>query len=203
VTFSFYQLIGYQDNTMKKQVYIAGPDVFSLDWPERAEYAQRACSDLGLVAKLPIPAQPLTGNGVTCQGSAAQAQQIFMSCVEAIKASDAVVANLMPFRGYEPDSGTVVECAIAYAMNKPVIGYASCETDSNDALGARRNPDGSYTCPEDGYLIEQFGLPFNLMVAGICTEFVIGNIDSALQKANDILNSSALHKVNDILNGMS
>jgi nucleoside 2-deoxyribosyltransferase len=168
---------------MTKRIYIAGPDVFSLDWPVIAEYAQRACTSRGFIAELPIPAQPLTGDGITCQGTSDLARQIFDSCVSAIKLSDAVVANLTPFRGAEPDSGTVVECAIAYAMDKPVIGYAEYTTDLNAVLGAQKNSDGAYI-GKDNCLIEQFGLPFNLMVAGVCTSFVVGGIDAALEKVD-------------------
>lgn len=181
---------------MQKRIYIAGPDVFSPDWPLIAQHAQKVCSDMGFVAELPIPAQPLTGVGITSKGDAKTASAIFKSCIQSIGKSDAIVANLTPFRGVEPDSGTVVECAIACALGIPVIGYAAYKIDPNAYLCAFQNPDGSFVSQEDGYLIEQFGLPFNLMVAGVCTDFVIGNIESALHKVEAVFRNGVSNTKN-------
>jgi nucleoside 2-deoxyribosyltransferase len=44
----------------KKRIYIAGPDLFLPDWPERAARVTALCAEHGLAAVLPVPATPLT-----------------------------------------------------------------------------------------------------------------------------------------------
>ena len=104
----------------KPLIYIAGPDLFLLDWPERAAQAMALCAEHGLEAILPVPATVLTGPGVTETFDAEAASRVFQSCREAVRKADGVIANLTPFRGSEPDSGTVTECAMAYAWGNPL-----------------------------------------------------------------------------------
>lgn len=169
-----------------RKVYIAGPDIFFEDWVARAQAAQRICADLGMEAILPIPPQPLAGPGVTEPGDRDRARLIFHACLDAVARADAVVANLTPFRGGEPDSGTVVEAAAAYFLGKPVVGYTTETRCVHEYLGARKNDDGALLC-RDGALIEQFGLPCNLMVACVCGEIVIGGVEAALARVAEIL----------------
>jgi nucleoside 2-deoxyribosyltransferase len=149
----------------KSLIYFAGPDLFLSDWPERAARAAALCADYGLTAILPVSATLLTGPGITEPSDAEAANRIFQSCRETVRKADGVIANLTPFRGSEPDSGTVVECAMAHMLGIPVIGYASgkgsiipIDSDSSGRLLA-----------SDGGWIEQFGLSHNVMVHGICT----------------------------------
>ncbi len=168
----------------KPKVYIAGPDVFFPDWPDRAQAAQDACAALGLEAVLPVPAQPLAGPGITEPGSPDQALAIFNACLGAIAQADAVVANLMPFRGGEPDSGTVVECAAAYFLGKFVIGYTPI-TNLGEALSTERQENGFVLC--DGSVVEQFGLPCNLMLDGVCREILSADMPAALARVAEVL----------------
>jgi nucleoside 2-deoxyribosyltransferase len=88
--------------------------------------------------------------------------------LEAVRKADGVIANLTPFRGSEPDSGTVTECAIAYAWGKPVIGYFS-----GPALPVPKDADADgRVLAEGGGWIEQFGLSHNLMLHGVCADIV-------------------------------
>ena len=152
--------------TQKKPlIYIAGPDLFLPDWPERAARATALCAEYGLIAILPVPAIPLTGPGVTELSNAEGAGKVFQACREAVRKADGVIANLSPFRGSEPDSGTVVECAMSHVLGIPVIGYASGKGSiipiDSDSSGRLLAPDGGW--------VEQFGLSHNVMVHGICT----------------------------------
>jgi len=152
------------------KIYIAGPDLFYPDWPQRASHAMALCADHGLNAVMPVPAQALSGPGVTEPSDADAASRVFQSCLEAIRKADGVIANLTPFRGSEPDSGTVTECAMAYAWRKPVIGYFS-ESVSYQVAAQYKDADGRVFA-EDGAWIEQFGLTHNLMLHGVCLEIV-------------------------------
>ncbi len=48
---------------------------------------------------------------------------IFAGNCKLIDEADIVIANLNPFRGKEPDSGTCFEVGYAYAKGKTVYGY--------------------------------------------------------------------------------
>ncbi len=157
------------------KIYIAGPDLFYPDWPQWATRAQTLCADYGLSAILPVPVQHLTGPGVTQPSDAEAASRVFQSCREAVRKADGVIANLTPFRGSEPDSGTVTECAMAYAWGKPVIGYFN---GSVLPVPDEADVDGRVLA-QDGTWIEQFGLTHNLMLHGVCQE-IVTSLESAV-----------------------
>jgi nucleoside 2-deoxyribosyltransferase len=148
------------------KIYIAGPDLFYSDWPQRASRAKTLCADYGLIAVLPVPDQVLTGPGVTESSDAEAASRVFQSCRGAVRKADGVIANLTPFRGSEPDSGTVTECAMAYVWGKPVIGYFN-----GPALPVPDDADDDgRVLAQDGSWLEQFGLTHNVMLHGVCLE---------------------------------
>jgi nucleoside 2-deoxyribosyltransferase len=90
-----------------------------------------------------------------------------------------VLANLNPFRGDEPDSGTCVEIGYALALGKPVIGYAEDLRPLRERLGASR-PGADGRCRDGaGNAVEDFGLPLNLMLA-VPVQLVQGGIEAAL-----------------------
>ncbi|MHB1665996.1 nucleoside 2-deoxyribosyltransferase [Thiomonas sp.] len=167
-----------------KRVYIAGPDVFRPDWPDFARHATATAAALGLEAVLPIPAIALTGPGVTEPGTRAQADRVFRGCLAAIATVDGMVANLHPFRGREPDSGTIFELATARAQGLPVIGYVDSAQALEDRFGTP-DDDGAIR-DEAGYLVERFGLPVNIMPAMGCTEIVVGSVDAALRRCAEL-----------------
>ena len=93
------------------RLYLAGPDVFRRDALAWAEDVRRLCAEFGHEALTPL------NNDETA------AERIYQSNVDLIARADCVVANLNPFRGEEPDSGTCVEVGMALAMSKRVVGY--------------------------------------------------------------------------------
>lgn len=147
-----------------KRVYIAGPDLFLPDWPERAAKVTALCVEHGLEAVLPVPATVLTVPGVTEPSDAEGAGKVFQACREAVRKVDGVIANLSPFRGSEPDSGTVVECVLAHTLGIPVIGYTGGKCP---VLDFGTDAEGRVLA-EDGGWIEQFGLSHNVMLHGVC-----------------------------------
>ena len=54
---------------------------------------------------------------------ATTAEGIYRANIGLIAEADALLANLNPFRGTEPDSGTVFEIGYAIALGKRVVGY--------------------------------------------------------------------------------
>ncbi len=73
-----------------------------------------------------------------------------------LRDSLAVIADLNPFRGPEPDAGTVYEVGYAASFGIPICGFAQCKP-YRERLGA--------SVDADGLAVEDFGLKTNLMVA--------------------------------------
>ncbi len=182
---------------MRKKIYIAGPDVFSLAWVEIANKIVNACDQWGFEALLPIPAHRNLDHpnvpGITSVGKAADAAFIFKSCVDMVKSCDAVIANLTPFRGDEPDSGTVFEVATAYALGKPIVGYTrdSRMTHERHIHNGSKTTHGAMLC-RSGYLVEQFNLPWNTMVAQSCSAIVFGDAVAALYALKNLPSMQAM-----------
>lgn len=75
------------------------------------------------------------------------------------------MANLDDFRGPgEPDSGTAFEVGFAAALAKPVWGYRSNAVTLAKRVEATSVSSAGGVC-RAGYLIEDFGLTVNLMLA--------------------------------------
>ena len=147
------------------KVYLAGPDVFRLDVTAWAASCRALCAERGLVALLPSDSTETTAAG------------IHRANLQLLSTADAVAANLNPFRGHEPDSGTCVEVGMALALGKPVIGYIDDQTPLVDRVAVRKR-SGHYLC-EDGLKVEDFGLPLNLMLA-VPVQIVTGGLQEAL-----------------------
>lgn len=137
------------------KVYLAGPDVFRHDAVERGTYLKRLCAGHGLEGLYPLD-NALPAGLVPAEA----AQWILAANVALLRSADAVLANLEPFRGQEPDSGTVFEVGMAVALGKPVWG---CFAPAGDLRA--QVPHGADGRDAQGSLVEDFGLPRNLMLA--------------------------------------
>lgn len=156
-----------------KKIYLAGPDVFFPDISERAVLHKQVCRDMGFEPLHPVD-QPVL-----------QAPDIYRGNIEMLRMADAVVANLNPFRGAEPDSGTAFEVGYAIALNKPVVGYIEKRTTVRAQVAATLGPlvydeDLNVWRDTNNNQVEDFGLPVNLMLAVPCT-LVVGDISDALR----------------------
>jgi len=165
-----------------KIIYFAGPDVFRDDYAEVMSEIRNLCLAYGLTPLLP---GDLVLNA---------AEDIFKHCLALIEQADAVIVNLNPFRGQiEPDSGTVFECAYAYAKGKIVIGYLA---DRRDLLTKVRQasigPASDKAILPDGTWIEDFDLPLNLMLAQSLTA-VAGSLKGAIELAASYKNLENQH----------
>lgn len=153
------------------KLYLAGPDVFRQDASIWATAARRLIAAAGHQALIPLDGVETTAPG------------IYDANMALIRTADAVLANLNPFRGGEPDSGTCVEVGYALALGKPVIGYlASGETTTQRVARLAGMPleivDGR-PVDADGLYVEDFGLPLNLMLA-VPLKIVLGGLPEAL-----------------------
>lgn len=141
-------------------VYLAGPDVFRLDAADRFRELAALCDSHGMEAL--IPAEGL----VTADLAPAEVPHaIFEANMVLLRRSHGLIANLAPFRGSEPDSGTVFEVGVAVALGLPVVGYGLPPGDyAGRVPGAQRDCAGVLR-DATGMAIEDFGLPANLMLA--------------------------------------
>jgi nucleoside 2-deoxyribosyltransferase len=137
------------------QVYLAGFGVFRPDAIEHGRYLKALCTEHGLEGLYPFD------NEVDKDRTPeATAQQICALNIAMIRRCTAVLADLNVFRGLEPDSGTAFEVGVAVALGKPVWAYfepvgSMRELVSHDQQGL----------DAEGFMVEDFGLPRNLMLA--------------------------------------
>lgn len=158
-------------------VYVAGPDVF---YPNATEVAQKA-KDLGLRMGLDIRT-PMDNEINRNQSPREVSAEIFIKNKKLIDSCDFVVANLNPFRGAEPDSGTVWEIGYAIGRGLSVVAFTSKPDDMISRVQKHFGIDPSInTRDREGNTIEDFGSPVNLMIAESIKELVIGDLEAAMK----------------------
>ena len=141
-----------------KKIYLAGFDVFAPDAKQRGAKMKMQCAGQGFIGLYPF------------DNEADNAADIFTGNCGLIDQADIVIANLNPFRGAEPDSGTCFEVGYAIAKGKTVYGYVSDARSLREKLGER---------DENDFSVEDFGLPLNLMLS--CSVRIIeGDFAAAL-----------------------
>ena len=158
------------------RLYLAGPDVFRPDAAAHGRKLVALCAEHGFEGVFPL-AGSLPQDLPTPQALAAH---IYRANIAQIERCDAVAANLDFFRGPEPDSGTCFEVGYAIARGKPVVGYVP-EEGSYAGRIRRRHPQAAGPGGSDaqGWELEEFGLPLNLML-GVPCRIVVGGLGAAL-----------------------
>lgn len=130
-------------------VYLAGPHVF-LPAPEREAHlreAEQILNRYGLCMVAPPLAQP----GTPPEAVAKANLVLLEDC-------DGVIADLSPFRGAEPDSGTVFELAYAVGRRMPALGYSIETRPYAEIVRERGQESGRHP------LVEEHDYPINLML---------------------------------------
>jgi nucleoside 2-deoxyribosyltransferase len=147
--------------TMLK-IYLAGPDVFETDAIEQGRALKELCRQYGFEGLFPLD------NEIAFDGTPyAIAKAIREANIALLKECDLVMANLNPFRGLEPDSGTVYEVGYAAALGKKVYGYAADLRPMIERVREEQKLLGDATLCQDGKIIEDFGLSHNLMMIDV------------------------------------
>jgi nucleoside 2-deoxyribosyltransferase len=159
-----------------KTIYLAGFDVFRPDAVGYGETLKQLCRQYGFEGWY-----PLDNLAPAHMSGRALAHWIYQANVDLIRRADMVMANLNPFRGDEPDSGTAFEVGFATALGKPVFAYVD-QVESlvqRVAIGEREDPPRHVDAA--GYTVEDFGLNLNLMLACSAT-VVVGDADQCLAR---------------------
>jgi nucleoside 2-deoxyribosyltransferase len=154
-------------------IYLAGFDVFRPDAAEYGEHLKTLCNARGLTGLYPSDSN--LPPGLRAQDAA---RWICNANLALIREADAVMANLNDFRGAgEPDAGTAFEVGFAVALGKRVWGYRSDELPLVSRAAVHVDNNAAF-CSR-GFIVEDFGLPLNLMLA--CTvELVVGDAAACL-----------------------
>jgi nucleoside 2-deoxyribosyltransferase len=143
----------------RPRVYLAGFDVFRQDAREHGARLVAACAEYGFEGVYPLDAEaPANLDGPR------QAAWIYRANIDSIRGADIVMANVDDFRGPgEPDSGTAFEIGYAAALGKEIWAYTSDAGTLIERVPSSPGPQGRIC--EGGYLVEDFGLSKNLMIA--------------------------------------
>jgi nucleoside 2-deoxyribosyltransferase len=141
------------------KIYLAGPDVFLPDALSIGQRKVAICARYGLVGLYPLDT-PVDRNAESASLA------IFKNNEAMMESSDAIIANLTPFRGAGADPGTVYELGYMAGRTKFCLGY------SNDPrIYADRVRDFTTVASQngrlvdcDGLTVEDFALADNLMM---------------------------------------
>jgi nucleoside 2-deoxyribosyltransferase len=151
------------------KIYLAGPDVF---YPDPIAHGQALCHLVRSYGHEPL--FPL--DNILPKDSENLSKKIFDANVNMIRHADVVLANLNEFRGHEPDSGTVWEIGFATGLNKTVIGYM----DDTRAMVQKITGADDHYLDKDGFSIENFSHPLNLMLMHGSSAILKGGLVDAL-----------------------
>ncbi len=144
------------------KIYLAGPDVFEQNAIEQGKALKELCRQYGFEGVFPLD------NEIICDGTPYEvAKTIREANIDLINACDIIMANLNPFRGLEPDSGTVYEVGYATALGKKVYGYAEDRRPMIEHVHEQQKLSDNAALCQDGKIIEDFGLSHNLMMLDV------------------------------------
>lgn len=146
-----------------KKIYLAGFDVFREDAVEFGLRLKELCREYGFEGLYPL------------DNECGDARGIYEGNTALIRRADGMIANVNAFRGFEPDSGTAFEIGYAAALGKPVAAYLS-----------ESRPMIEWVKDENGFAVEDFGYPVNLMIA-MGAEIVTGDAAAALAKIREMM----------------
>ena len=156
------------------KIYLAGPDVFEPDAIDQGKRLKAHCEQYGFIGLFPLD------NEISQDGTPYEvAKRIREANIALINECDIVLANLNPFRGLEPDSGTVYEVGYATALNKKVYAYAKDHRPMIQCIRESQLLSTTATLCQDEKVIEDFGEALNLMMLDI---LIAENIEGALQQ---------------------
>lgn len=168
---------------VRPRIYLAGPDVFRRDAKQHFTMLKDECERLGL-----DPLAPSDGLVPVWVSEAEMPQRIYDVNMELLKQATGLIANLAPFRGVEPDSGTVFEVGVAIARGLPVVAYGIPPGSYADRVMASmrttRGKDGALR-DADGLIVEDLGLSLNLMLAR--SVLFAASAEEALQQLSELL----------------
>ena len=171
--------LGHADDRPAYFVYLAGPEVFLPNAQEAGEEKKRTIERLNAsgdwLFKL-VGLYPLDNEIADFAPNRKTGLAIYRANIAMMDRADAVVANMVRFRGPGMDGGTAFEMGYMRGLDKPVFAYYDAEPFYGTAEPAGLYPDRvrrlvgqsaeNAAMDVDGLLIEDFGMADNLMMIG-------------------------------------
>lgn len=154
-----------------QKIYLAGPEVFLPNALDVGNDYKRLCKHYGYEGIFPLD------NTISGNNPKEVAEAIRHANQAMIRTCDIVIANLSPFRGPEPDSGTVWEVGYAQGLGKSVFAYSTDLRTLKEKTQSILNL-GDANCDALGMAIEDFGLTHNLMFSHIV---IANSFEASLQ----------------------
>lgn len=143
-------------------LYLAGPEVFLPDAREIGRRKQALCARHGFRGLYPLD------NELNATAGEALDRLIYRANVAMIRAADAGIFNLSPFRGPSADAGTIFELGMMIGLGKPCFAYTN---DGRTLLQRMQAQGDAIQDPTTGawtdhaaHGIEDFGNSDNLMI---------------------------------------
>ncbi|MBR1939337.1 nucleoside 2-deoxyribosyltransferase [Candidatus Saccharibacteria bacterium] len=147
--------------SIRGRIYIAGPSVFAPNALEIGKRYKEICKEHGFIGFYPLDASgKLDSRG------------IFRANKSHIDEADIIVADINFFRGSTVDDGTAWEIGYGYAKGKEIFCYLQKEGNLIEKLGRS---------DENGYSVEDFGNPVNLMIAEAAREIFYGDFEDCIR----------------------
>ena len=150
----------------KIRIYLAGPEVFL----PNARQALQAKADLTTQAGF-TPVSP--GDADVSAHPTKHARGLAISAIDEdlMNSSDAIIANLTPFRGPGADPGTAYELGYMCAQNKPAFAYSNDPRNHFQRIihhynGQVTRHGSGHTRGTDGLAAADFDMVDNLMLHG-------------------------------------
>ena len=149
-------------------IYLAGPEVFL---PDPIQAGKDKKKVLEIISKdCPfnlIGLYPMDNEIPDFAPNKETGLRIYQANMEQIKKADAVIVNMVRFRGPSMDVGSAFEMGVARGLNKPVFGYYDTKPFYNTTEQPQLYCDKvKKFCTDDGLTVESFDMEDNLMMIG-------------------------------------
>lgn len=145
------------------KIYLAGPEVFDKDAKILGEKKKEICKRYNCVGLYPMDPIDMKADPDPRSGT-----QILNHLMQHLYASDAMIANITPWRGLYADTGTVLEIGLGIALNKKIVAYTNDSRDIKTRIEAQHeilfDKLGVPRTRHDSFEIEDFGYSDNLMI---------------------------------------
>lgn len=173
------------------KAYLAGTEIFYPDSEETQKKYHALCEKYGIIGFYPADAAPddeFKEYEKKDDSLHEMEVQMFTHDLNHIKRTDIIIANLNDYRGNEPDSGTAVECGLAFGYGHRCFAFIDDARPMPQRFKGikKTRADGTVT-DKDGANLEDFDSPLNLMFC----EFTIfeGDFETALKGIREIFNA--------------
>ena len=176
------------------KAYLAGTEIFYPDSEETQKKYHDLCDKYGVIGYYPADDAPEDEfeDYVAKDGSIHEMEkQFFSHDVNHILRTDIIIANLNDYRGNEPDSGTAVECGIAWGKGHRCFAFIDDARPMKERFkGVTKLGDDGILYDKNGAHIENFDMPLNLMFS----DFTIfeGGLEEALKGIRKIFNEELI-----------